>query len=195
MLSLLIVSTIAAPAAPLYPGVGAIYKGPDSETIIKGPDGSRITSKAEGAALATEEELKPIVGPAPYVIPALPKETKIPKIEIKGPSGKVETNGKSAKVSGPASEKAFGGSKAAEEAAEEVVGIAEKAVKGAPESDAIIFALQEPQDYVFPKGKVEFEAAGPEGANAGYWGEGEEEEDEEGDDEKEEYEPFVIKEY
>lgn len=66
MTLLLIAGGLAAPTAPLYPGVGAIFKGPDSETIIKGPDGSRITSLAEGAALTTEEKLEPIVGPAPF---------------------------------------------------------------------------------------------------------------------------------
>lgn len=175
---MLVASAIAAPTGP-YEGVGAIYKGPDSETIIKGPDGSRITSHAEGAALATkEEELKPIVGPAP-----VPHKVEKPKTEIKGASEK------SAKASG---------GKAADEAAEEVVGIAEEVVAKRPKADAVIFALQEPEGYVFPKGEVEFEA---ESAKGGYWGEGEEEdggeeeEEEEGDDEKEDYEPFVIKAY
>lgn len=80
VLTLLIAGGFAAPYAPLYSGVGAIYKGPDSETIVKGPDGSRITSKAEGAALATEEKLEPIVGPGPYPygVPGVPKKEEGP---------------------------------------------------------------------------------------------------------------------
>lgn len=33
---------------PIHPGVGAIYKGPNAETIVEGPDGSIIRSDAEG---------------------------------------------------------------------------------------------------------------------------------------------------
>ncbi|XP_017773754.1 PREDICTED: uncharacterized protein LOC108560633 [Nicrophorus vespilloides] len=53
-----------APSYPhaLHPGVGAIYKGPNSETIIKGPDGSIITSQQEGGEVAIKGEA-PIVGP------------------------------------------------------------------------------------------------------------------------------------
>lgn len=182
MLSLFVVSGLAAPTAPLYPGVGAIFKGPDSETIIKGPDGSRITSVAEGAALATEEKLEPIVGPAAPVIPVAPVAVPEEKstAEIKGPSGKISTDGESSVVSGPASA-TFSGpygtieAKAAPalaplEAPEEIVAIAEQAVAAVPKAEAVIFALQEPQAVPVPEEPfgIEVEA---------------------------EHEPFLIKEY
>nr|XP_022902679.1 endochitinase A-like [Onthophagus taurus] len=39
---------------PIHPGVGAIYKGPNSETIIKGPDGSVITAEADGGSIGVD---------------------------------------------------------------------------------------------------------------------------------------------
>lgn len=46
---------------PIHPGVGAIYKGPNSETIIEGPDGSVITSEAEGGSVAVDLKSNPII--------------------------------------------------------------------------------------------------------------------------------------
>lgn len=115
-------SVLAAPTASLYQGVGAIYKGPGSETVVKGPDGSVITSEAEGASLADEEELVPIVGPAPipaYHVPARPAPEKAKK----GPEVlKVQA------------------------APEEVVSIAEEAVAGVPKGEAIIIAVRAPAE-------------------------------------------------
>lgn len=56
--------------------MGAIFKGPDSETVIKGPDGAAITYKAEGASVGVEEKLEPIVGPAPVLVAAPAPELK-----------------------------------------------------------------------------------------------------------------------
>lgn len=197
MLSLLVVSAIAAPAH-LYPGVGAIYKGPDSETIVKGPDGSKITSSLEGAYINREEELEPIVGPAPHraapaphhAAPVAPARHAAPAHHAAAPK-KEEEKPKAPlkKVEGHGG-KAKGG---AHDATEEVVGIAEEAVKKSPKSDAVIFALEEPEGY----GYSDKESWGNyEGGDEGEYdekdGEGEEEEGEEDD---EEYDPFVIKSY
>lgn len=64
------VAARAAPTYPSFPGVGKIYKGPDSETIIQGPDGSVITAKAEGGAVAAGAQPEPIVvtKPEPVIV-------------------------------------------------------------------------------------------------------------------------------
>lgn len=65
------------PSYPVYPGVGAILKGPDSETIIKGPDGSVITAAAEGGAVVAKNE-KPDLPFAPIVVAEPEPEYKVP---------------------------------------------------------------------------------------------------------------------
>ncbi|KAJ8930332.1 hypothetical protein NQ314_016882 [Rhamnusium bicolor] len=45
----------------VHPGVGGLYRGPNSETIIKGPDGSVITAEAAGGSIHTQGTLEPIV--------------------------------------------------------------------------------------------------------------------------------------
>lgn len=149
------------------------------------------------------------MGPAPihHAAPATAPKPEKPKIEIEGPSGKIETHGEKAKISGPKKSEQH---KKSDGGVEEVVGIAERVVAAAPEADATIFALEQPEGYVIPSHKEAY--GGYEGGDRGYWGEGEgEEEGEDGEEEdedegygygyeeeedggkKEPYEPFLIK--